>query len=268
MLATQRVRVTLGQAIGTARKRRGLTLRWLAERAGVSVSTVHAAESGAPASLETYARLAVTLGLRPQFELVDPRRRTGVARAEDPVHAAMGELEAHHLRGLGSRVAIDEPYQHFQFAGRADLLAWRSDPAGLLHVENRTLLPNVQEVAGSYNAKRVYLPESLATRMGIRRWASVTHVMAVLWSAEAIHAVRLRRATFTSLCPDPLAALEAWWSGGVPEGGVTSALVFLDPALQGARRSLFRGLAALDVIRPRHRDYADALAALRACGRA
>ena len=94
----------------------------LAERSGVSPSMLHAIEHGAPASLPTYAAVAAALGLEPRLDLIDPRRRAVTARAEDPVHAAMGERIATQIAAHGRPVAIDEPYQHFQFAGRADLL--------------------------------------------------------------------------------------------------------------------------------------------------
>ena len=131
----------------------------------------------------------------------------------------MGEIEARALARPERTIAIDEPYQHYQFAGRADVLAW--DAENLLHIENRTRFPNIQEAAGAYNAKRQYLAGALADRAGIgpRGWRSVTHVMAGLWSSEVLHAVRLRRASFAALCPDPSDALEAWLAGEAAAGG-------------------------------------------------
>ena len=54
----------------------------------------------------------------------------------------MGEYEASHLRALGFKVGIDEPYQHYQFAGRADLVAWDVDARAFLHIENGTRFPD------------------------------------------------------------------------------------------------------------------------------
>ena len=259
--------VDAGQAIREERLRRNWTLRVLADRAGVSVATAHSVESGQVSSLESYARLATALGLRPSLDLADPRARAGTRASSDSldlVHAAMGELEARALKGPGRTLAIDEPYQHYQFAGRADVLAW--DRENLLHIENRTRFPNLQEAAGSYNAKRRYLAGSIGDRVGIgpRGWRSVTHVMACLWSAEVLHAIRLRRATFDALCPDPPDALHGWLSGMPLAPGVTSTLVVLDPLVPfGSRR---RTIAAVDEpprLDPRHRGYADAADALR-----
>ena len=185
-------------------------MRELAQRAGVSLATLHSIESGDAASLESYARVGAALGLRPTLEFADARQRgrtTAIEASEDFVHSAMGEFEARALAGSGVRVSIDEPYQHYQFAGRADVLAW--DDENLLHIENRTRFPNLQEAAGSYNAKRQYLAPSIAQRLnlGPRGWRSVTHVMACLWSSEVIHALRLRRATFEALCPGSVGRL-------------------------------------------------------------
>ena len=99
-----------GVTIGDARHGRRWTLRELSERSGVSPSMLHAIEHGAPASLLTYAAVAAALGLEPRLDLIDPRRRA-TARAEDPVHAAMGERIAAPIAAHGLPVAIDEPYQ-------------------------------------------------------------------------------------------------------------------------------------------------------------
>ncbi len=251
--------VTAGLRVHEARTARSLTLGQVAERAGVSRATVHSLEGGRPASLETYARIATALSLRPELVLDDGRGRPTQRRDEDAVHAAMGEIEARHLRALGRRVAIDEPYQHYQFAGRADIVAWDVDQRALLHIENRTRFPNMQEAAGSFNAKRAYLAGVLAERLGIRGgWTSVTHTMVVLWSSETLHSLRLRRSTFTALCPDPLDALDAWWSDERPPSGDHVTLAVFDPAPDLGRRRRYVGLDALDGIDPRYRGYADA----------
>jgi hypothetical protein len=242
-------------------------MREVANRAGVALAVLHGIESGETASLESYARVATALGPRPTLGLAGNHARRSSGTGEDLVHAAMGELEARALARPGIHVSIDEPYQHYQFAGRADVIAW--DDENLLHVENRTQFPNLQEAAGSYNAKRQYLAPSIAQRFNIRLrgWRSVTHVMACLWSSEVIHAIRLRRASFEALCPDQPDAFHAWLAGGRPTPGVTSSLVLLDPAVTpGTRRRTMVGLVDLARVDPRYRGYADAADALRRPG--
>ena len=180
----------------------------------------------------------------------------------------MGELEVERLRSLGFSVSLDEPYQHYQFAGRADVVAWSVERRALLHIENRTRFPDLQNAAGSYNAKRAYLTPALAERLGIARgFVAVAHAMVGLWSSEVIHSVRLRRATFRSLCPDPSAAFESWWAGQLPERGTTSAFILLDPFAHGRQRMWTDLEDALGGAAPRMRGYAEAVDRLDAAPR-
>jgi hypothetical protein len=182
----------------------------------------------------------------------------------------MGEFQAARFTRPGIEIALDEPYQHYQFAGRADLLAWSLDGPDLLHVENRTRFPNVQEAFGSYNAKRRWLPSAIADRIAHRGpLRSVTNAMVVLWSSEVLHILRIRTASFRAICPSPAGAFEAWWDGVPPPEGVHSTLIVLDPLVSGrADRRRFVDLEAALTARPRWKGYADVLAALRAAGRA
>lgn len=257
----------VGMAVTEARGRRRWTTRELASRARVSAASVSNVEAGRRASLDVYSRLATALGL--SFDVVSADRQRRRSREQrDIVHAAMGELEAGLLGPLGYRVAIDHPYQHYQFAGRADVLAWSLEPAVLLHIENRTRFPDLQAAAGSYNAKRSYLAATLADQLGIRRFTSQTHVIAGLWSSEVIHRVRVRRATFTALCPDDRSRFDAWLTGRPPTEGVSSSFLLLDPFARG-RQERWAGLErVLGGVRPRVRGYREAAERLRSERRA
>ena len=258
--ATHRLWVSFGVQVRDLRLERRWTIRELAHRAGVSAGMVYRVESGAPASTQTAERLAAALGRRVELLLVDPRRRdAGPARQADVVHSAMGEFEARHLRTFGLPTGIDEPYQHYQFAGRADVIAWDVAARALLHIENRTRFPDFQDMAGAFNAKKAYLAEAIGARVGVGRWASQTHVIAALWTSEVLHALRLRRESFRSLCPDPADAFANWWRGDPPKMGVTSSLVVLDPVAAGRQRP-FVGFEEAMAVRPRHRGYADVAA--------
>ncbi len=164
----------LGDSIRSERRRRRWTMAQLAVRAGVSTSAIQALETGERGSLEIHVRIARALGLELRMELIDPRQRSSGPRGTDLVHAGMGEVEVAHLRGLGYGVGVDEPYQHFQFAGRADVVAWDLDHRALLHIENRTRFPDIQAAAGALNAKRDHLAASIARRLGLGRFASQT----------------------------------------------------------------------------------------------
>ena len=262
-----RLAARMGVAIGEERARRGWTTRDAASRARVSAATISNVEAGRRAPLGVYARIAVALGL--SFDISLETKRHGHARARsDLVHAAMGELEAGWLRALGYEVAIDHPYQHYQFAGRADVLAWTLEPSALLHIENRTRFPDLQEAAGSYNAKRQYLATVVAEQLGVGAFASQTHVMAGLWSAEVIHSLRIRSATFRALGPDTREHLDAWLKGEPPTAGTSSSVVLLDPFASGRRVAIVGLEHVLAGTRPRVRGYREAAERLRAEGRA
>ena len=142
------VRVLLGSRVREQRVKRRWSQRELATAAGLGKSVVKLAETGESVSVETYVRLALALGLRLEVELRDARRKSSiVAVGQDIVHSAMGEFEVDRLSRFGFRTGVDEPYQHYQFAGRADVIGWDVDARALLHIENRTRFPNIQEVA-------------------------------------------------------------------------------------------------------------------------
>ena len=165
-------------------------------------------------------------------------------------------------------LAVDHPYQHYQFAGRADVLAWSLEPPALLHIENRTRFPDLQEAAGSFNAKCQYLAPVVARQLGIRRFESQTHVMVGLWSSEVIHSVRIRRATFGALCPDTGVRLMAWMADAPPATGNSRSLVLLDPFARGRQRAIIGLDEVLHGLKPRVPGYREAAERLRASGRA
>ena len=93
-------------------------------------------------------------------------------------------------------------------------------------------------------------------------WASETHVIVGLWSAEVLHALRLRQASFRALCPDDAAGFATWWAGDLDRlGGSTSSLIVLDPGAAGRQRPFVSLEEALRV-RPRYRGYAEAVTEL------
>jgi len=76
--------------------------------------------------------------------------------------------------------------------------------------------------------------------------------------------LRLRRATFLALCPDPPEALLAWLSGSQPEAGASGTVVLLDPTVPfGSRRQTIAAPIEATRIEPRHQGYGDAARALR-----
>jgi hypothetical protein len=116
-------------------------------------------------------------------------------------------------------------------------------------------------MAGAFNAKRAYLGAAIAARAGVGRWASESHVIVALWTAEVLHALRLRTASFVALCPDGMDAFARWWDGEPPSNGSSAGLIVLDPVAQGPSARLV-GLDRALTGRPRHRGYAEVRALL------
>jgi transcriptional regulator with XRE-family HTH domain len=257
----------LGAEVRAERHRRRWTVERLATEAGVSRTLVYLVERGEPTTLETYARLGMALGLRLEASLLDPRSRSRVGKAEDPVHAAIVEMLAARYSSQGRLVSADEPFQHYQFAGRADVTAIDEAGPDLIHHEVKTAIPNIGELAGTWNVKRQYLARVLAERRGLRGgFRSVTHVLTIAWTADCLRVLRLREATMHSLGPDGPDAFSRWWDGSRPDAGrVTAAVVILDP-IDRPRAPAWMPMHGLATVRPRYRDYADLLSQLRAAG--
>src|SRR5207247_8929947 len=99
-----RLAMEAGTEIHDERGRRHWTLRELGHRSGLTAAGIARLEAGLAGSLESYARIAVALGRRPELHLLDERQARAF-RAEDPVHAWMGEIQAAHLQARGFTVA-------------------------------------------------------------------------------------------------------------------------------------------------------------------
>jgi transcriptional regulator with XRE-family HTH domain len=261
-LELERLCRRLGIALRSARQARGWNLRRAALASGLSPSAVARLEDGKPGALLTYLRMGAALGLRLDLDLVGPAT---ALELEDAVHAVMGEVQARRF-GTGTReVFIDEPYQHFRFAGRGDLVVVDRAVRALEHSENKTRIVNVGELGGSFNAKTQWLAGQVADRHGVRRFRSETHVLVLLWSEEVLAAVRSLARTFRSFGPDGAQPFAAWWDG-TPLPGVHRSVVVFDPIDRGPEQPRWVGLdEALD-LRSRYQGYLDAYREMQRAG--
>ncbi|MFN8518830.1 MAG: helix-turn-helix transcriptional regulator [Chloroflexota bacterium] len=258
------ISVEVGAVVRDARRRRGWGMRDLARRAAISTGMVQRVEAGERASLTVYARLAQALGIGLNVQMTDAQRPTTRRQDSDLVHAAMGEIEVSELAARGYAMALDEPWQHYHFAGRADVVAWDLERQALLHIENKGQLPDVQDGIGRFKATQAYLGGVMWERRGLSgRPRSETHVLAVLWSAEVLRVMRRQPSTFRATWPDPMTAFEGWLRGEPPAPGAHATLVLLDPFASGRQRRMVGIDEALGDVRPRVAGYAEAAARLR-----
>jgi hypothetical protein len=230
----------------------------------VSVATVHAAEAGVHTSIATWIRITEALGLDLSVEVGSVDRRAVRRRDADIVHALMGECEVSLLAAHDLQVATDEPWQHYQFAGRADVLAWDVATRQLLHIENRTQFPDVQDAVGRFRSAQRFLAGSVADRVGISHPRSETHVMVALWSAEVLRVIRRSPSTFRAVDTGGRVSFDAWLAGEQAPDGRHMTLVLFDPFATGRRRRFASLDDALDGVRSRVATYAQAADLIRA----
>lgn len=252
----------LGAAIRTSRQAHGWSTQQVADAAGLSRSAVTRLEGGKAGGLATYQRIADALELRLSWELTS---LATTLEAEDAVHAVMAEVQARRFATGTRQVLVDEPYQHFRFAGRGDLVVVDPGVAAIHHSENKTRIVNVGELSGSFNAKCRWLAGDVAERHGIRRIRSESHTLVLLWSDEVLAAARSLERTLRALGPEGVGPFRAWWEGA-PMAGVHRGLVVFDPIDRGASQRQWVSLEDALEARPRYRGYADAFHELRAAG--
>ncbi|MFN8621511.1 MAG: helix-turn-helix transcriptional regulator [Chloroflexota bacterium] len=253
---------SMGAAIRAGRQAQRLSLQGVAEAAALSRTVVGKIERGRPASLATYLRIADVLGMRLTWDL-QPLSTT--LDVEDAVHAAMGEVQARRF-GVGSReVLIDEPYQHFRFAGRGDVVVVDRERRAMEHSENKTRIVNVGELGGSFNAKCLWLAEHVAERYRLPRFRSQTHVLVLLWSEEVLAVARTLGRTLRALGPSGIRPFAAWWDGS-PLPGAHRSVVVLDPIDRGTSQPQWASIEDALELRPRYRGYADAHLELQQSG--
>jgi hypothetical protein len=179
----------------------------------------------------------------------------------------MGELEVAELTARGHRARLDEPWQHYHFAGRADVISWDTDVSAFLHIENRTQYPDLQDAFGSFNNKQRYLVEELWRQLGFERPPRTQlHVMVALWSSEVLRVLRQKPSSFRATFPDPPDAFLAWLQGTPPVGLRATSFVLFDPLATGKQRRFLGLEEALAGARPRVRGYAEAAELLRRRG--
>jgi len=280
----ERLTTLVGERLRERRRQLGWTIEAVALRAGVAVATVQKIETGARGSLEMYVRLAEAVGMSfgmmlatqateaSESEVDDqmlspsvPPTGRKVATESDLVHATMGEVLLDMLASGGFECGVDEPWRNYQYSGRADVVAWDRPRRALLHSENRTAFPDVQDALGRFNGKRAYLAGSLWERLGMDGPPSTeTHAIVALWSLEVLETLRAYPGTFRAACPNPPDAFLAWLAGTPPKPGVTSTLVLFDPFATGSQPRFASLREALDGAKPRIEGYAAAAALLRA----
>ena len=233
-----------GAALRAVRLRRGWRQEDVARAARTSASTVSRIETGeAPSqSLGTVLRVGAALDIR--VDLIARWRGGELDRMLSAGHSAMHELVAAELGAAGWVMAAEATFSIYGERGAIDILAHHPSSAGLLVVELKTQLVDVQSLIGSVDRYRRLAPQ-LARDRG---WpvASVS-AWVVLRETPANHRRLAAHATvLRSAFPHDGRRMRGWLRE--PVGGV-AALSFLSDS---HRTHAMASSSGVQRVRPRH----------------
>jgi transcriptional regulator with XRE-family HTH domain len=154
----------LGAVVRAVRLRKGWRQADVAAAAHVSTATVSRVERGSfePISVGTLLRVAASLEIRIDWQ---PRWRGGeLDRMLNSGHAAMHEAAARELGRAGWRTAAEATFAIYGERGAIDILAFHPPTGGLLVVELKTDIVDVQGLIGAVDRYRRLAPRIASER--------------------------------------------------------------------------------------------------------
>jgi transcriptional regulator with XRE-family HTH domain len=226
----------VGSALRAVRLRRGWRQVDLAQRVGISDSTISAIERGhvGATNIDTIRRIARELDVR--VELVARWRGGELDRLLNKRHASLTSLVIQLLRSRGWEVAPEVSFSVYGERGWIDVLAWHAPSRTLLVVEVKTELVDVHETLGVLDRKR-----RLAPGIGRDRGWAALNIGAWLVLRDVStnrHRVHRLEPLVRAALPSATRAMNRWLRS--PSGPV-AALTFLpDSGAGGTRQRLSR----------------------------
>ena len=200
----------IGAWVRSERRRLGMRQADLAQRAGVSRTTVSRVENGLFSELTITAARAVAdaVGIMLPFA---PRslRGASIERQIDWRHAALIETVLGRLTRLGWHTAVEYSFNDFGDRGSVDVLAWEPDARALLIVEVKSDLRNVQETLHALDIKRRVVPRLLQRDRGWRADA-VGLVMVLADLRVERQRIDRHRSTFDAALPSRTVEVRRW----------------------------------------------------------
>ena len=190
------------------RRRRGWTQQQLAERAGVSRSTVQQLERGGADAFtgRVIRRIAVALGAR--FEQRVLWQGEALDRLLDADHASIVERVIRWLRSEGWEVVPEATFAINGERGSIDVLAFHPETGALLVVEVKSVVPDLQALLGGVDRKARVAPAVARERGWLVR--HVGRVVVLTDDSTARRRVERHRATLDAALPARTAAVRAW----------------------------------------------------------
>ena len=145
-----------GSAVRAVRLKRGWRQRDLAERAGISTSTISRIERGHPGTLSLDTIRAVSSALDIRVELAARWRAGDLDRLVNAKHSALHDLvaEMFHDELPAWILAPEVSFAVYGERGVIDIVAWHPGRRALLIIELKTDISDVNELVGTFDRKR------------------------------------------------------------------------------------------------------------------
>jgi transcriptional regulator with XRE-family HTH domain len=200
--------VQVGSVIRAVRIRRGLRQSDVAAAAGVSRPMVSLIECGGleRTPLRVVRRVAGALGV--SLQLAPRWRGAELAKLLDERHAVMVREVVRRLTAIGWQALPEHSFNVRGEQGSIDVLAWHPPTRGLLSVEVKTKLADLQDLLSKMDRKRRLAP-TLARELGWRPLV-VGSVLVLLGQTWARNAVDRFDPIFEAALPARTAEIHRW----------------------------------------------------------
>jgi transcriptional regulator with XRE-family HTH domain len=224
--------VRFGLAVRALRRRRRWTQAQLAERCGVSQSTVSDVERGRAFSstVDTLGRIVAALGVRIQVRLLGAGE--DLDRLLDAGHADIVERVAAYLRRRGWEVVPEATFSVYGERGSIDLLAFHPATGALLVVEVKSAIPDVQATLAGIDRK-ARLALTVAQEHGWRA-TTVSRWLVVPGDLTSRRRVAAHETTFSAALPRRTTELKRW--AAAPAGPIAGILFVASTGESGTRK--------------------------------
>jgi transcriptional regulator with XRE-family HTH domain len=212
----------LGRLLRMRRMRRGWRLEDVAQRCGLSTTTIARDESGAFGSVQIVRRHAAALDLR--IEWIAIGRGADVARTFDDEHAAIVEVLAAWLRALGFEVVTEASFSVYGERGRVDLVAFDAATGTIYLIEVKSELSDLGNLLGVVDVR-----ERLASHLGRDRGWVVAKPISIIAVADTQHnrdIVAAHPATFAGWS-------RASFRAALPVSSVRRQMMWIPPSAAG-----------------------------------
>lgn len=226
----------VGLALRAVRLRKNWRQVDVAQRAGVSQSTVSDLELGRVGSItvDTIRRIAQCLDVR--VELITRWRGGELDRLMNTRHASLASAVTRYLQDLGWAVAPEVSFAIYGERGWIDILAWHEPTRTVLVVEVKTELVDVHDTLGVLDRKTRLAPK-IARDRGWRPTNVATWLVIAEGSTNRHHVERFA-ALLRAALPATTVDMRRWLRN--PSGRI-AALTFFSNTAGGGTTQETRG---------------------------